>query len=369
MEKDKNIRIIISGGGTGGHIFPALAIAKAIQRLHPKTEFLFVGAKGKMEMEKVPENGFQIEGLWISGFQRQVSWQNLSFPFKLISSLWKARRIIKKFKPQVVVGVGGFASGPTLKMASSLGIPCLIQEQNSFPGITNKLLANQVQKICVAYEGMEKFFPKEKLLITGNPIRKEVIKIEGKKEKAYSFFGLDKNKKTLLIVGGSLGAQSINKAILNNLDQWINMDLQLIWQSGKNGYQETQEAVKESRANHIFVHQFIKQMDLAYAAADLIISRAGAIAISEISAVGKAVIFVPYPYAAEDHQSKNAQQLVDKKAALLVKDDEVNEKLFSLTEQSIKDEHMLIDMATEIKKLGVDNADETIAKEVLKLIK
>ncbi len=368
MKGKNHIRVIISGGGTGGHIFPALAIAKAIQAIIPSTEFLFVGAKGKMEMEKVPEAGFPIEGLWISGFQRKLSLQNLSFPLKLISSLWKARKIIKDFKPHIAIGVGGFASGPTLKMAANLGIPCLIQEQNSYPGITNKLLANQVQKICVAYEGMEKYFPKEKIILTGNPIRKNVIEIENKKEEALEFFGLKKDIKTILIVGGSLGAQSINNAILNDIEKWMKLDAQVIWQTGKTSFTTVMSQLKNRDIQNIKTHQFINKMDLAYAAADMIVSRAGAIAISEISAVGKPVIFVPYPYAAEDHQTKNAQKLVDQNAALMIADHEVKDKLFDTVEKLILDDSSLNNLAQEIKKLGISNADEIIAKQVIELI-
>ncbi len=369
MERTKEIRIIVSGGGTGGHIFPAIAIAKAIQLKHPEAKILFVGALGKMEMEKVPEAGYAIEGLRISGFQRSLSIQNLSFPFKLMSSLLKARSIIKKFKPQVVVGVGGFASGPTLNMATRLGIPTLIQEQNSYPGITNKLLAAKVNTICVAYDGMEKFFPAEKIKLTGNPIRKQVIDIEGKKAEAQAFFGLAAQKKTILIVGGSLGAQSINQAILNNIDQWNQMNAQVIWQTGKTGYKDISAKVLPLKMEHIKVHEFIQRMDLAYAAADLIVSRAGAIAISEISAVGKPVIFVPYPHAAEDHQTKNAQRLAERKAALLIPDNQVNSKLFQMANDTLYNGEMLQAMAVEIKKFGITNADDIIAQEVIKLIK
>ncbi len=369
MKTQKNIKVIISGGGTGGHIFPALAIARAIQVEIPTAEFLFVGANGKMEMEKVPEAGFEIKGLWISGFQRKLSWKNLSFPLKLVHSLWKARRIINKFKPNIAIGVGGFASGPTLKMAASLGVPCLIQEQNSYPGITNKLLANQVQKICVAYDGMEKYFPKEKVLLTGNPIRKQVIEIEGKRDEAISFFGLQKQKKTILIIGGSLGAQSINNALIQHINDWKKLDAQVIWQTGKTGIKEANQVLLKHNDSHIYPHTFVNRMDLAYAAADLIISRAGAIAISEISAVGKPVIFIPFPYAAEDHQTKNAQRLVDKNAALMIPNHQVKEELLPLVNKYINNKSALVNMAKEIKKLGIRNADELIAKEVIELIK
>ena len=367
MEHQKNIRVIISGGGTGGHIFPALAIARAIQKERPSAEILFVGAKDKMEMEKIPEAGYKIKGLWISGIQRQLSWQNLSFPFKLISSLWNARKIIKGFKPDIAIGVGGFASGPILKMAASLGIPCLIQEQNSYPGITNKLLAKQVQKICVAYEGMEKYFPKEKIILTGNPIRKNIIDIKNKRDKGIDFFELETGKKTILVVGGSLGAQAINKAIISHIQDWENLNAQMIWQTGKTGIEQAISATNNTAS--IKVHTFIKEMDLAYAAADLIISRAGAIAISEISAIGKPVIFVPLPSAAEDHQTKNAQKLVTKNAAILVTNKNAGTELFNTTKKIINDEPLLTSMAHEIKKFGIIDADDIITKEVLKLIK
>lgn len=357
---------MISGGGTGGHIFPAIAIAKAIQRQMPLAEFLFVGAKGKMEMEKIPEAGFKIKGLWISGFQRSLSMRNLSFPFKLISSLIKARTIIKDFKPQVVIGVGGFASGPTLRVASNMGIPCLIQEQNSYPGVTNKLLAAKVKKICVAYEGMEKYFPKEKIRLTGNPIRKQVT--EGKLDEAIEFFKLDKTKKTILVVGGSLGAQSVNRAISGEIENWGELEAQVIWQTGKTTFEESKAALENSNAKNIHIYDFIRRMDLAYAAADLIISRAGAIAISEISAVGKPVIFVPFPFAAEDHQTKNAQKLVNHQAAQLIADKNVTKELFKTTASCLANEELLKKMKKEIKKLGVLNADDIIADEVLKLI-
>jgi len=369
MNRTEHIKVMISGGGTGGHIFPALAIARALQAKLPDAEFLFVGAKGKMEMEKVPEAGYPIEGLWISGFQRKFTAQNLSFPLKLVSSLWKARSIIKRFKPNVVVGVGGFASGPTLKMAASLGIPCLIQEQNSYPGVTNKLLASQVQKICVAYEGMEKYFPKKKIILTGNPIRKHIIEIVGKREEALKFFDLEKDKKNILIVGGSLGAQSINLAVLSHLQEWSELPVQLIWQTGKTGIQEAQQAVDTLGKSNIRVHTFIKNMDLAYAAADLIISRAGAIAISEISAVGKPVVFIPFPYAAEDHQTKNAQRLVNKNAALMIADHEVKDQLLPLINKIMHKEDVLQNMAKEIRKFGITDADNRIAAEVIKISK
>jgi UDP-N-acetylglucosamine--N-acetylmuramyl-(pentapeptide) pyrophosphoryl-undecaprenol N-acetylglucosamine transferase len=367
MAQNKEIRVLISGGGTGGHVFPAIAIAKSVERSFPKVRFLFVGAKDKMEMTKVPEAGYQIEGMWISGFNRSLSFRNLIFPFKIIHSLFKARRIINKFKPDVAVGVGGFASGPTLKMAQWLGVPYLIQEQNSYPGITNKLLAKGAASICTAYEGMEKYFPKEKIILTGNPIRSQVIEIEGKKEEAQKYFNLDKKLKTVLIVGGSLGAQSVNRAIVEHLQEWKTIGFQVIWQTGKTTFESSKTALNRSGADNIHIHEFISRMDLAYAAADLIVSRAGAIAISEISAVGKPVIFVPFPYAAEDHQTKNAQKLVDTQAAQLIKDSEVKDELFPMVKHLIEDEKLLQKMSASILKMGIKDADDKIANEIIKL--
>lgn len=369
MGEQEKLKVLISGGGTGGHIFPAIAIANAIKRAHPNTHFLFVGAMDKMEMQKVPEAGFPIEGLWISGFNRSLTLKNLSFPFKLISSLIKARKIVKKFKPDVAIGVGGFASGPTLRVAASLGVPCLIQEQNSYPGVTNKILAAKVQKICVAYEGMEKYFPKEKIIITGNPIRSDVIKIENKKEEALKYFNLKTDKKTVLIVGGSLGAQSVNRAIVEHLEAWSTSDFQAIWQTGKTTFETSKTALEQFGAENIHIHEFISRMDLAYAAADLIVSRAGAIAISEISAVGKPVVFVPFPYAAEDHQTKNAQKLVDIQAAQMIKDSKVLDTLFPIVKNLIEDEKLLQKMSGSILKMGIRDADDKIAKEVIELTK
>ncbi|MBN2237823.1 MAG: undecaprenyldiphospho-muramoylpentapeptide beta-N-acetylglucosaminyltransferase [Bacteroidales bacterium] len=368
IEQNKHIKIIVSGGGTGGHIFPAIAIAQAIQKIHPNSEFLFIGAKDKMEMEKVPAAGFAIEGLWISGFQRSLSLKNLAFPFKLISSLWKARRIIRKFKPNVVVGVGGFASGPTLYMANKLGIPTIIQEQNSYPGITNKLLANKVKTICVAYPNMSKYFPSEKLIETGNPIRKNVIEITEKKEKALAHFNLSQEKKTVLIVGGSLGARSINEAVFANFDKWNRANFQLIWQTGITGIESAKLLIKNSNYSQIKAQQFIAEMDLAYAVADLVISRAGAIAISELSATAKACIFVPLPSAAEDHQTMNAKSLADKNAAILLPDLEAKEKLFETCQELLNNSNQLNLLRTNIKQFAKTNSDHIIAQEVLKLI-
>lgn len=369
IAKNRNIKVLISGGGTGGHIFPAIAIAQAIQKAHPQSEFLFIGAQDKMEMEKVPAAGFKIKGLWISGFQRNLSLKNLMFPFKLMSSLWKAGRIIKKFKPDVTVGVGGFASGPTLYMANRFGIPALIQEQNSYPGITNKLLAKKVKTICVAYPQMDRFFPADKIIETGNPIRRHIIKTEGKREQALNHFGLSVDKKTILIVGGSLGARSINQAVLAHFENWAKADFQLIWQTGITGIEDAENRIAEAEIDHIKAHKFISEMDLAYAAADLVISRAGAIAISELCATAKACIFVPLPSAAEDHQTKNAKSLADKNAGEFIPDKDAANKLFESCKTLLEDDNRLETLRKNIKQFAKPEADTEIANEVLKLIK
>ncbi|MCB2221858.1 MAG: undecaprenyldiphospho-muramoylpentapeptide beta-N-acetylglucosaminyltransferase [Bacteroidetes bacterium] len=370
MENSRQHRhkIVISGGGTGGHIFPAIAIANALKN-KCNADILFVGAKGRMEMEKVPAAGYPIEGLWISGLQRKITLKNLLFPFKVLASITKARQILKKFNPEVVVGVGGYASGPTLKAAVRLKIPTLIQEQNSFPGITNKLLAKSVRKICVAYEGMEKFFPAEKIVITGNPIRHEVIKIEGKKKEAAAFFGLDQNKNTVLIVGGSQGALAINKAIHKQLEQFVRDDIQLIWQTGKYYYPQALEAVEKIKSKQIKAVAFIDRMEMAYAMADLIISRAGAIAISEICAVAKPPIFIPLPTAAEDHQTKNAQALVEKNAAMMITNQAAATELYPAISELISNNEKQTELRNNLRKLARTNAADQIADEILALIK
>ena len=296
-QKSKTYKFILSGGGTGGHIYPAIAIANEIKQRYPDSEILFVGAKDRMEMEKVPQAGYNIKGLWISGIQRKLTLKNLSFPFKLISSLWNARKIVKQFKPDVAIGTGGFASGPLLQVAASKGIPCLIQEQNSYPGITNKLLSKKVDKICVAYDNLERFFPEDKIIKTGNPVRQDLLDISSKKEEAIKHFNLVEGKKTLLVLGGSLGAKAINQLIERELDYLQTLNLQIIWQCGKLYYQTYK---LYGNTKHVQVHQFINKMDYAYAAADFIISRAGAGSVSELCIVGKPTVFVPSPYVAED---------------------------------------------------------------------
>ena len=361
-------KFIISGGGTGGHIFPAIAIANALRERHPDADILFVGAKGRMEMEKVPAAGYPIEGLWISGLQRKLTLKNLAFPFKLASSLLKARSVIGRFKPDAVIGVGGFASGPTLRMATQKGIPTLIQEQNSYPGITNKLLAGKVNTICVAYDGMEKFFPAAKIIKTGNPIRKQVVDIAGKKEEAARYFGLATDTETLFIVGGSQGALSVNRSIARYLGDFLSAGCQVIWQTGKHYLEEARSLVEQSGSQSVMVTEFIDRMDLAYALADVIISRAGAIAISEICAVGKPPIFVPFPAAAEDHQTKNAQALVDRGAARLIPDREAAEKLGMAALDLLADEAAKKTLSDNLGKLAITDADDRIAEEILKLV-
>ena len=366
MQQHK-LRVIISGGGTGGHIFPALAIANAIRKLNPETEFLFVGAQGKMEMEKVPAAGYKIEGLWISGIKRELTIDNLSFPFKVLSSVSKALRIIREFKPDVAVGVGGYASGPLLYAASLKNIPCLIQEQNSYPGITNKILAKRVQKICVAYDGMEKYFPKEKILLTGNPVRENVLKIEGKRQEAFSFFRLNPDKKTILVVGGSQGARSINRSILAGLNEIRQADVQVVWQTGKLFYDEAQNAVSSAGMENVRVFDFISQMDFAYAAADLIVSRAGASTVSEILLVGKPSVMVPLPTAAEDHQTKNIEAMVRKNAALMVRDADASAQLVATALATLSNEQLLKSLAANAAAQALPNSAEKIAGEVIAL--
>lgn len=361
--------IIISGGGTGGHIFPALAIARAIKRKLPQARILFIGAKGRMEMEKVPAAGFEIKGLWISGLKRELSAANLLFPLKLLHSTIKAACIIRHFKADVAVGVGGYASGPALRAAGLLGIPTLLQEQNSFPGITNKLLGKKSKKICVAFEGMEKFFPRDKIIITGNPVRKEIIETEGKKADAGLHFNLDSGKKTVLVVGGSQGAYSINTCIEILLPLLKENRIQLLWQTGRNFAQRAEDACYKAGYKDVKVVDFIQRMDLAYALADLVISRAGAIAIAELAAVQKAVIFIPLPTAAEDHQMKNARRLEAKGAAVVIRDQEAKEKLPAILQQILSDDSRRETMAKQIGMFAMTDADDKIANEIIKLIK
>ena len=371
-------RFIISGGGTGGHVFPAIAIANAIKAKVKDAEILFIGAKGRMEMEKVPASGYPIEGLTISGFQRRLTWKNLTFPIKLAGSLLKARRIITKFKPDVVIGVGGYASGPTLRVATFKNIPALIQEQNSFPGVTNRLLGSRVQKICVAYEGMGKYFPEHKIVFTGNPIRQDVVKISGKRDEALLYFGLAPGRKTLLVIGGSLGAGTINQAMLKFVSETgDDQNIQVLWQTGNFYFDSISAKLAEiapkienrkSKIENLHLLPFIDRMDMAYAAADLIVSRAGAIAISELCVVGKPVILVPSPNVAEDHQMKNARALESRMAAVIMPDAEATVRLGQTIVDLFGNEKLQSDLSTNIAALGITGAADKIADVALSLI-
>lgn len=366
----KKYNILISGGGTGGHIFPAVAIANALMaRLKENVNILFVGAEGKMEMEKVPLAGYPIEGLWISGLQRKLDLQNLSFPFKLISSLLKANKIIKRFKPDAAIGTGGYASGPLLYQASRKKIPALILEQNSYPGITNRFLGRSVNTICVGYTGMEGYFPKEKMIVTGSPIRKEILDLKVTREEALKFFELKSGLPVILVIGGSQGALKPNQIIADNLDVIVTKDVQLLWQTGKHSIEmATTVAEKAKFKENIKVTEFISQMDMAYAAADLVISRAGAIAIAEIVAVKKPAIFIPLPSAAEDHQTKNATALVNGKAAVMVKENEASEKLATTINEMMKNQSARLVMVQNLKRFDHPEATGQIVDEVLKMI-
>ncbi len=361
-------RVIISGGGTGGHIFPAIAIANEIRRRNPEADILFVGANGKMEMEKVPAAGYEIKGLDIVGFQRKFSLSNFSLPFKILKSISKAKKILREFKPQVVVGVGGFASGPTLRAAHKLNIPTLIQEQNSFPGKTNKLLASKVKTICVAYEGLERFFPKQKIVLTGNPVRSEMVDIAGKRAEAMQYYNFDPALKTILVVGGSLGARTLNDSMRNFLDVFKKENVQVLWQCGKHYYPQLSSELELVDHTNVECVQFIARMDYAYALADVIISRAGAIAVSELSLVGKPAILVPSPNVAEDHQTKNAMALVEKDAALLIRDIEAREELVPEALDLLKDPEKQAKLSEKIKRFCKPDATAAIINELEKLI-
>lgn len=360
------MKFIISGGGTGGHIFPAIAIADALRRRHPDAEILFVGAQGRMEMEKVPKAGYKIEGLWISGFQRSLSLQNLLFPFKLLSSLWKARGIVKRFRPDAVVGVGGYASGPTLKAATWAGVPTVVHEQNSFAGATNRILAKKVSKVCVAYEGMERFFPKEKIVMTGNPVRQDILDISTKRAEAFKYYGLNPDKKTLFVMGGSLGARTLNESIAQNAELLKQQDVQVFWQTGKGYYEEFAPLAQQFPNLHITA--FIDRMDLAYSLADVVVSRAGALSIAELAVTAKPTILVPSPNVVADHQTANAMALVDKEAAILVKDAEARTRLVPDAIKLLNDEMAQQLYRENISKLGIPDAGERIADVVLGLV-
>jgi UDP-N-acetylglucosamine--N-acetylmuramyl-(pentapeptide) pyrophosphoryl-undecaprenol N-acetylglucosamine transferase len=361
-----SVKIIIAGGGTGGHIFPAIAIANALKKLNPSIEILFVGAKGKMEMEKVPQAGYDIEGIDIAGFNRSSLIKNFGLPFKLIKSFFQVKKIINSFQPNAVIGVGGYSSFPVLRYAQAQNIPTFIHESNSFAGKSNKMLGKKATAIFVASDGMEKFFPAAKIQVTGNPVRRNIMQQNISREEGIQFFGLDPSKKTVFATGGSLGAKGINEALHAGIDDFKKNDVQLIWQTGK-PFVETATAVAVENKN-VWANSFIAQMEYAYAAADVVISRSGAMSIAELCVVKKPVVFVPYPFAAEDHQTVNAQNLVSKQAGILVKDSEAKEKLVSTTIALAKNEAKQQELKQNIGRLAVTNADEVIASAVLKAI-
>ena len=375
----KETRVIVSGGGTGGHIFPAISIANAIRQQRPDAKILFVGAEGRMEMQRVPDAGYEIIGLPVAGFDRKRLWRNVGVIIKLLRSQWKARKIIKQFKPQVAVGVGGYASGPTLKTAAMMKIPTLIQEQNSYAGVTNKLLAKNAHKICVAYEGMERFFPKEKIILTGNPVRQTLLSQKVSREEAANHFGLDAQRKTILIIGGSLGARTLNETMIAGLDLIKqHPEIQFIWQVGKVYIEQVKTTLAEYSGKpvcnqhveglpNLYVNDFIKSMEYAYAASDLVVSRAGAGSISEFCLLGKPVILVPSPNVAEDHQTQNALALVNRNAALYVKDSEANRQLMNLAIETVRDDDKLKELGKNILDMALPNSAEIIASEVLRL--
>jgi UDP-N-acetylglucosamine--N-acetylmuramyl-(pentapeptide) pyrophosphoryl-undecaprenol N-acetylglucosamine transferase len=361
----RTYKFILSGGGTGGHIYPAIAIANELKSRFPDAKFLFVGAQDKMEMQKVPQAGYPIKGLWIAGLQRRLTFDNALFPIKLLSSLLKSRQIIKQFQPDVVIGTGGFASGPLLQMANSAGIPTVIQEQNSFPGITNKLLSKKANAICVAYENLERFFPKDKMVLTGNPVRQDLMTIEGKRAEGVAHFNLDPNKKTILVLGGSLGARRVNQLIEKELEFFEMQNVQLLWQCGKLYFEEYQKY----QSKDVQVMAFIERMDLVYAAADIVISRAGASSVSELCIVGKPVVFIPSPNVAEDHQTKNAKSIADKNGAILIRESELDATFESTFSDLIGNENKQHELSQNIKSLALPNATKAIVEEIIKLIK
>ncbi|MEX0275491.1 MAG: undecaprenyldiphospho-muramoylpentapeptide beta-N-acetylglucosaminyltransferase [Flavobacteriaceae bacterium] len=358
-------RFILSGGGTGGHIYPAIAIADELKKRYPTAAFLFVGAKDRMEMEKVPKAGYPIEGLWISGLQRKLTLKNVLFPIKLMSSLMRSYHIVNRFKPHLVVGTGGFASGPLVRVAAAKGIPCVLQEQNSHAGITNKWLGDKVAKICVAYEGMGRFFPSEKVILTGNPVRQDLVDLKMDGQEAFDFFGLDRGKKTVLVLGGSLGARSITQLIADKMSLFEERDIQLIWQCGK-GYFDT---YKEYTSKTVKVFDFLNRMDAAFTAADVIISRAGAGTVSELSIVGKPVLFVPSPNVAEDHQTKNALALVEKSAALMLRESELNDNFDAVFTELLDSGKKQRELAGHIGKMARPHATRDIVDEIEELLK
>lgn len=361
-----NPKFIISGGGTGGHIYPAIAIANELKNQFPNAEFLFVGAQDKMEMQKVPAAGYAIEGLWIAGLQRSLTLKNAMFPIKFLSSLLKSRSIIKNFNPDVVIGTGGFASGAVVKVAADMGIPTIIQEQNSYPGITNKMLSKKAKAICVAYDGLEKFFPANKIVKTGNPVRNDLLEVENLKQEAIEFYKLDPNKKTIVVLGGSLGARRVNQLIEEKLSFFNSQNVQVLWQCGKGYYQEYS---KYNNDSSVKVFDFIERMDLLYAASDIIISRAGASSVSELAIVGKPVVFIPSPNVAEDHQTKNANSIVQKNGAILIKESDLEASFNEQILRVLQNEQVAKALGENIKKLSMPNATKDIVEEIKKWIK
>jgi UDP-N-acetylglucosamine--N-acetylmuramyl-(pentapeptide) pyrophosphoryl-undecaprenol N-acetylglucosamine transferase len=363
------IRLLISGGGTGGHVFPALAIADAVKKRFPDAVIEFVGAMGRMEMEKVPQHGYKIHGLWISGIQRKKLWKNFMLPFKLLASMNKVRKIVRDFKPDAAIGVGGYASGPLLRAAAQRGIPTLIQEQNSYPGVTNKILAKKASRICVAYPGMDKYFPVKKIVLTGNPVRQFPVLSEAQKIEAYAYFGLSNDRPVILVVGGSLGAGTINSSLLKDLDKFIDSQAQLLWQTGKYYNHDIVEKTSTKKLHNVRIMAFIDRMDFAYGIADIVVSRAGAISISELELVKKPVILVPSPNVAEDHQAKNARTLVEANAALMVRDGEAHEKLADTMLSLLADKPLQKQLAQNIAGFAMPDAADKIVDEVIELVK
>jgi len=359
----------MGGGGTGGHVFPAIAIADALKEKDPGMEILFVGARGRLEMEKVPEAGYRIVGLPVAGFQRKWSWKNITFFLRLLISMIQSHRIVRRFDPHVAIGVGGYASGPVLRAAAKRGVPMLIQEQNSYAGVTNRILARSARTICVAYDRMEQYFPADRIVLTGNPVRRQLMRLPGDRQKDLEMFQLQEGKQVCLVLGGSLGARTINQSIMEGLDRLKRDDLQVIWQCGSQFYEEAEKMVREEAIKQVRVYAFISEMDCAYNVADLIVSRAGAITISELCLVGKPVILVPSPNVAEDHQARNAEALVSRKAAIMIPDHLAREQLVDRMLKLIRDENHKEELSKNIKQLGISDASERIAGEVIKIIK
>lgn len=368
MSKKEPYRLIISGGGTGGHIFPAVAIANAFKSKYPDSEILFVGASGRMEMTRVPEAGYKIIGLWISGLQRKLTLSNLLFPLKLVVSYFRAAGIVRQMKPHAVIGTGGYASGPIMMAATRMGVPALVQEQNSFAGLANKRVAEKASSVCVAYEGMEKYFPKEKIRLTGNPVRKDILLVAEKRDQALTHFGLEANRKTLLVIGGSLGARTINESMLSGLNRFEGAPIQVLWQTGKAYFQTCMQSLEGKDLKHIRVFEFIREMDLAYAAADVVISRSGALAVSELCIAGKPCILVPSPNVAEDHQTKNAMALVNKQAAVMVSDADAAKTLVDEAVKILFDENRKALLSKNITAMAKPRATEDIVNEIERII-